>query len=250
MSKGQNGENIFILVGCISGLFIISTGMANMDEIKAALGMLMLGQDQAEIKEPLFEYAIQTFSENMIAKNGSYQYLKNSISLLHCTSEYPAQYFDINLRAIDTLRNEFALETGLSDHSSGIIVDIAAVARGATIIEKHITLDKTLPGPDHKASLSPQELHEMVSAIRNVEDALGDGIKEPRESEKKNISIIRKGIYAKSRIGKGDVVNSENIIVKRPENNLSPYEYWHCQGTITDKSYEPDDALNSAAENA
>ena len=152
---------------------ILSTGMGTMDEISAALGMLLIGHLDQEIKEPLFEYAKQTYRDH-----ANHQYLKNYVSVLHCTSEYPASYEDINLQAMDTIRDEFGLTTGLSDHSEGVIIPVAAVARGATIIEKHITLDKTFAGPDHQASLSPEELHNMVTSIRHIESALGDGNKQ------------------------------------------------------------------------
>lgn len=217
---------------------ILSTGMSKLEEIHAALGMLILGYGSQEIVEPLFEYAITTYSNNP-----RHPYLVNSVSLLHCTSEYPANYNDINLRAIETLRDEFHLHVGLSDHSNGITIPIAAAARGAEILEKHITLDKKLPGPDHQASLSPDELHEMIVGIRNVENALGDGKKIPCDAEEKNSSVIRKGIYANKEIQKGEVLGCEDVAIKRPENSLSPYDYWRCVGQVADKNYELDDAI-------
>lgn len=218
---------------------ILSTGMSNMAEIQAALGMLIIGYEEQHIVEPLFEHAMEVYSNNP-----RHNYLTGFVSLLHCTSEYPASYDDINLLAIETLKNHFQLETGLSDHSEGIIIPIAATARGAAIIEKHITLDKHMPGPDHQASLSPEELHDMVKAIRSVEDSLGNGVKAPCKAEKRNSVIIRKGIYAKNNIKEGGVISRDNIAIKRPESALSPYDYWRCQNRLADKSYEADDALS------
>lgn len=219
---------------------ILSTGMSNIKEIHAALGMLIMGYEGQEIIEPLFDHAIA-----LHVGNKNHGYLTNYVSLLHCTSDYPTSFCDVNMLAMDTLKNEFQLETGLSDHSEGILIPIAATARGAAIIEKHITLDQNMIGPDHKASLSPEELHEMVNAIRTIEVALGSGRKTPCDSEQKNTSTIRKGIYVISPIKKGDKINNNNIAIKRPENELSPYDFWRSQEKVADKTYKVDDALAS-----
>ena len=188
---------------------ILSTGMASISEIKDALNVL------TDCK----------------------------VSLLHCTTQYPCPYEDVNLNAILTLKREFNLEIGYSDHTSGIEVPIAAVAMGAKIIEKHFTLDKNMEGPDHKASLEPCELKQMVKSVRNIEKALGNGIKEPSESEKKNIEIARKSIVAKFQIKKGELLTENNMTVKRPAIGISPMKWLDVVGTIAKKDFEPDEPI-------
>lgn len=152
---------------------------------------------------------------------------KNEIILLHCNTEYPTPFADVNLRAMQTLAECFGVRVGYSDHTKGIEVPIAAVALGAKVIEKHFTLDCTLPGPDHKASLEPDELRNMVSAIRNTEEALGSSVKRVTDSEQKNISIARKSIVASVDMKAGDTFTENNITVKRPGNGISPM-LWDC----------------------
>lgn len=188
---------------------ILSTGMADLNEIRAALNILK----------------------------------DCEVSLLHCTTEYPCPFDNVNLRAMDTLRKEFNLPVGYSDHTKGIEVSVAAVAMGATIIEKHFTLDKNMEGPDHKASLEPNELKQMVTSIRNIEMALGNGIKEPQDSEKKNIKIARKSIVAKCDIKKGDILTEENITVKRPGNGISPMRWDKIIGSEAKKDYRRDELI-------
>lgn len=189
---------------------ILSTGMANLNEIQDALNVLK----------------------------------DCEVSLLHCTTEYPCPYDNVNLNAIDTLRKEFKLEVGYSDHTQGIEVPIAAVAKGATIIEKHFTLDRNMEGPDHKASLEPNELKQMVTSIRNIEKAFGNGIKEPQESEKKNIEIARKSIVAKINIKKGEIFTEHNITTKRPGSGISPMK-WDCIiGKTATKDYQEDELIS------
>lgn len=165
------------------------------------------------------------------------------ISLLHCTTEYPCPYCDVNLKAIQTLKDRFNLEVGYSDHSEGIEVAIAAVAMGASIIEKHFTLDKNMQGPDHKASLEPSELKEMVQCIRNIEQALGTGEKIPSASEVKNVKIARKSIVAKTDIKMGDILNEENLTVKRPGTGISPMQWDKIIGTVAEKNYQEDELI-------
>ena len=148
------------------------------------------------------------------------------IKLLHCNTEYPTPFEDVNLKAMQTMREAFGLEVGYSDHTKGIEVPIAAVAMGATIIEKHFTLDRNMEGPDHKASLEPDELKQMVSGIRHIEMALGDGNKTPSPSEMKNISVARKSIVAKKNIKAGELLSEDNVTVKRPGMGISPMR-WH-----------------------
>lgn len=193
---------------------IMSTGMANLGEIEAALDVL--------------------------ESNGTD---KENIVLLHCNTEYPTPYEDVNLKAILTMRQAWGLPVGYSDHTSGIEVPIAAVAMGATIIEKHFTLDRTLPGPDHKASLEPHELKAMVSSIRNIEKAMGDGIKTPSPSEKKNMPIARKSIVAAKVIAKDELFTEENLTTKRPGDGLSPMNWNNILGRRAMRAFEEDEKI-------
>ncbi|WP_288724833.1 N-acetylneuraminate synthase [uncultured Treponema sp.] len=165
------------------------------------------------------------------------------ITLLHCTTEYPAPYDSVNLNAMLTLQNEFAFKVGYSDHTNGIEIPVAAVAMGATVIEKHFTLDKNMEGPDHKASLEPDELKQMVQSIRNVEAALGDGIKKPSEAEKKNIAIARKSIVAACEIKKGEIFTEENLTAKRPGNGISPMNWAEVLGKIAKRDFSEDELI-------
>lgn len=215
---------------------IISTGMASIDEIHQALAFLAYGlSNNTDIT---FEKVIEFYQTNE-AKN----LLQEKVSILHCTSEYPTPINEINLNAMDTLREEFHLNVGLSDHSEGILVPGTAVAKGAFIIEKHFTLDKTMIGPDHKASLNPSELKEMVSAIRTIEAALGQKIKEPTESELKNKNVARKSLVAAKTIKKGEIFNSENLTVKRPGTGIAPIYYWDYLGQVAERDYEEDEVI-------
>lgn len=175
---------------------IISTGMANLEEVNEALKILI---------------------------NGGIT--KNNIIVLHCNTEYPTPMEDVNLRAMNHIEKELGVKVGYSDHTLGIEVPIAAVAMGATVIEKHFTLDRTLPGPDHAASLEPKELKAMVQAIRNIEKAInGSGIKEPSESEKKNILIARKSLHVNKDLIKGHIIRENDLIALRPGYGISPME--------------------------
>lgn len=167
------------------------------------------------------------------------------ITLLHCTTEYPAPYEDVNLKAMDELKKRFNVSVGYSDHTKGIEIPIAAVAMGATVIEKHFTLDRNMEGPDHKASLEPDELKAMISAIRNIELAIGTGEKKPAESEVKNIIIARKSIIAKTVIKKGDIFTEENITVKRPGNGISPMMWFDILGQKAKRDFEEDELIEA-----
>lgn len=191
---------------------VMSTGMCEIEEIRDAVKVLR--------------------------ENGT-----SEISLLHCNTEYPTPFKDVNLKAIATLKKEFGLPVGYSDHTKGIEVPIAAVALGATIIEKHFTLDRNMEGPDHKASLEPSELKALVQSVRNIEQALGSGDKKPSESERKNIPIARKSIVAKCAIRKGEVLSENNLTVKRPGNGLSPMKWPSVIGTKAVRDYEEDDPI-------
>lgn len=188
---------------------LLSTGMSTLEEVAMALGVL--GDCQT--------------------------------CLLHCTTEYPCPFDEVNLRAMVTLGGRFGLPVGYSDHTRGIEVPIAAVALGARIIEKHFTLDRNMEGPDHKASLEPIELRAMVGAIRNIEKALGDGVKKPTRAEIKNKQVARKSIVAGRKISKGEIFTAENLAVKRPGTGVSPMRWDSVIGTIAQRDYAEDDMI-------
>jgi sialic acid synthase SpsE len=166
------------------------------------------------------------------------------VTLLHCTTEYPAPMSEVNLRAISTLSKAFRLRVGYSDHTPGIHVSIAAVAVGAKVIEKHFTLDRNLPGPDHLASLEPEELHNLVVRIRDIECALGDGIKRPTQTEWKNRGVARKSLVAAATINPGDVFSEANLTCKRPGTGLSPFFYWEKLEQPSRLRYAQDEVLH------
>ncbi len=191
---------------------IMSTGMCTLDEVGAALEVLR-------------------------------RFGSTDITLLHCTTEYPAPYDSVNLNAMLTLRKKFGCRVGYSDHTRGIEVPVAAVAMGATVIEKHFTLDRNMEGPDHRASLEPEELKRMVRSIRNVELAHGDGVKKPSEAEKKNIAIARKSIVAARDIRKGEALGEENLTAKRPGNGISPMLWEAVLGTKAVRDFSEDELI-------
>ena len=193
---------------------ILSTGMATLDEIDIAL--------------------------NILESAGT---PRKKITVLHCNTEYPTPMIDVNLRAMTTIRDTFGVEVGYSDHTLGIEVATAAVALGATVIEKHITLDRNLSGPDHRASIEPDEFKNMVTAIRNIEEALGDGIKQPSASESKNISIARKSLVASCAIKSGEIFSESNISVKRPGTGLSPMLWDKVMGSKAPRNFSPDELI-------
>lgn len=201
-------------IGKLNKQVILSTGMADIGEIEDALDILM----DAGTK-------------------------KDNITVLHANTMYPTPMKDVNLKAMVTIGNTFDIDFGYSDHTLGIEVDIAAVAMGASCIEKHFTLDKTMEGPDHKASLEPDELIAMVKAIRNIELALGSNIKKPSKSETSNIQIARKSIVAKTAINKGKIFSTNNLAVKRPGNGISPMRWDEVVGTIAIKDYQEDELI-------
>ncbi len=193
---------------------VMSTGMCTLGDVEAAIDAL-------------------------VAAGAS----RTSIVLLHCTTEYPAPIAEVNLKAMVSLGTAFNLPYGYSDHTNGITVPVAAVAMGAAIIEKHFTLDKGLPGPDHKASLDPRELAEMVCAIRNVEAAMGDGIKKRTVSEEKNLPIARKSIVARKKIAKGERLDENNLTVKRPGDGISPMFWDEVVSRKALRDYLPDEKI-------
>ncbi|EII1379195.1 N,N'-diacetyllegionaminate synthase, partial [Campylobacter coli] len=177
---------------------------------------------------------------NALCKNGT---KRQNITLLHCTTEYPAPFDEVNLKAMQSLKDAFKLDVGYSDHTRGIHISLAAVALGACVIEKHFTLDKNMSGPDHKASLEPHELKTLCTQIRQIQKAMGDGIKKASKSERKNINIVRKSLVAKKDIQKGEIFNEENLTTKRPANGISAMRYEEFLGKIATKNYKEDELI-------
>ena len=192
---------------------ILSTGMCETEEIRDAVAIL--------------------------ERSGT-----KDITLLHCNTEYPTPFEDVNLHAMSHMAREFGKPVGYSDHTLGIEIPIAAAALGAAVIEKHFTLDKTMEGPDHRASLEPEELGQMVAAVRHIEAALGDGVKKRTASEEKNLSVARKSIVALTDIAKGDVFTQENITVKRPGNGISPMRWYDVLGRTAQRDYLADELID------
>lgn len=191
---------------------VMSTGMCETEEIQAAMDVLR------ESGTP-------------------------KVTLLHCNTEYPTPYADVNLRAMASMRERFGVEVGYSDHTPGVEVPIAAAAMGAAVIEKHFTLDRNMEGPDHKASLEPDELKAMVSAVRHVEAALGDGVKQPSSSEQKNMAIARKSIVARRAIRRGELLTEENLTAKRPGSGISPMRWFEIIGTRAARDFAEDELI-------
>jgi len=216
---------------------ILSTGMSTLGEIERALGVLAFGYlDTDEAPEP------RRFRSAYASDQGQEQ-LRDHVVLLHCTSEYPAPFDDVNLRALDTLRSAFGLPVGLSDHTRGTAVPVAAVARGAVAVEKHFTLDRTLPGPDHRASLEPDELARMVKDVRRTERALGSSQKRPTPSESKNRPVARKSLVAAEPIAQGERFTDDNLTAKRPGTGRSPMQHWDLVGRTATRDYDTDDLV-------
>jgi N,N'-diacetyllegionaminate synthase len=201
-------------IGKLGKKVILSTGMADLGEIEDALDILI---------------SCGTKKEN--------------ITVLHCNTEYPTPYEDVNLLAMLTIKEAFKVKVGYSDHTLGIEIPIAAVALGASVIEKHFTLDKNMEGPDHKASLEPHELKAMIDAIVNIEKALGNGMKKPSKSELKNKDIVRKSIVAIREIKKGEIFTEDNITVKRPGTGISPMRWYEVLGKVAPKDYKEDELI-------
>ncbi|WP_272501932.1 N-acetylneuraminate synthase [Salinibacter ruber] len=216
---------------------ILSTGMGTLGEVEQALSVLAYGY-VADGDRPTFEDLERAF-----ASTEGQNALDRNVTVLHCVTEYPAPVEATNLRAMDTLREAFDLPVGLSDHTEGIAVPIAAVARGATLIEKHFTLDRSLPGPDHEASLEPDELRDMVQGIRDAEGALGTARKAPTDSEWKNRPVARKSLVATQPIQEGEDFTLDNLGVKRPGDGLSPMRYWERLDTTASRSYTPGEQI-------
>lgn len=215
---------------------ILSTGMSTLSDVEAALGVLAFGFTAAADAAPG-----RAAFERAYASAAGREALAGRVCLLHCTTEYPAPIDEVNLLAMDTMASAFGLDVGYSDHTEGIHVPVAAVALGASVIEKHFTLDRSAPGPDHRASLEPAQLAAMVAAIREVERALGDGVKRPSPSEWKNREVARKSLVAARALKAGERLE---VACKRPGTGLSPFEYWAAGERVAGRDYGPDEAID------
>lgn len=216
---------------------IVSTGMATLADIEDALSVIafaLIRDGEPSGRQDL--EAARLSPEGRAA-------LERSVTLLHCVTQYPAPPESVNLRAMETMASAFGLPVGYSDHTMGVAVSIAAVARGATVIEKHFTLDRTLPGPDHVASLEPGELALLVQSIRTVEKALGSPRKEPNAGEIENRAIARRSVVARRPIAAGQIIAAADLTAKRPHDGLSPMDGWALLGTAAARAYDIDDPV-------
>ena len=237
--SGELTNAPFVLEHARTGCsLIVSTGMASLAEIEFALGVIAFGYlSDAAAKPSVEEFQLAYSSERGQAA------LHKNVTLLHCTSEYPTPLGSVNLNVIKTLEQAFGLPVGYSDHTEGIAISIAAVAKGSVVIEKHFTLDKQMEGPDHKSSLEPDELRAMVSGVRAVELALGSAIKAPSASEVENKVAIRKSLVAVRDIESGDLFTPENLAIKRPGSGIAPQEYWRFIGSVSQQQYRAGDII-------
>ena len=215
---------------------IVSTGMADLEEVREALGVLAFGMIGGTAP------SIKKFREAFESVPGR-EKLREKVTLLQCTTDYPTPAEDVNLRAMETMREEFNLPVGLSDHTEGIVAALSAVALGGLVIEKHLTLDRNLAGPDHQASIEPLEFAEMVEGIRLVNHMLGDGVKKPSTRELANMLVARKSVVAAKAIERGATLAKDNITIKRPGTGRSPMEYWDIIGSTSRTRYSKDDVI-------
>jgi len=246
--SGEITNGPFLLNLTRHGLpIVLSTGMSTLGEVEEALSVLAFGLTRrgGSDEKPSGDAFRSAFS----SPEGRHA-LQKHVTVLHCTTEYPAPFGEINLRAMDTLRHAFGCRVGLSDHSEGIAIPIAATARGASLIEKHFTLDRQLPGPDHAASLEPDELIAMIQSIRQVETALGTGRKTPTDSEIKNRPVARKSLVARRPIAKGEIFTSEMLAAKRPGTGVSPMRYWELLGETAARDYASDEEIDEKTTNS
>ncbi len=216
---------------------ILSTGMATLEEVREALAVLAFGYMNRQ-DSPGEQQFIEAYKST-----AGQALLREKVTLLHCTTEYPAPLVDVNLRAMDALKDEFGLAVGYSDHTDGWVISQAAVARGACVIEKHFTLDRKLPGPDHKASLEPAELKQMIDGIRQIETCLGDGEKRLMASEARNRDVVRKSLVTLKTVKKGELFTESNLTVKRPGTGIQPIQYWQWLGQKAERDYEADEVI-------
>ncbi len=240
VSSGDITNGPMLLSMAQTGLpIILSSGMSTLEELEQALGVLAFGFCNTGEGEPGHE----AFANAYQSARGQ-KALGEKVTLFHCTSAYPAALEDINLRAMDTIKQRFGLSTGYSDHTQGITVAIAAAARGATMIEKHITLDKSLYGPDHAASLEPHEFQALVQAVREVSTCLGRPEKQPTPGELQMAKIARRSLHAARNITIGECFGAENIAVRRPGTGRSPMDYWSINGKKAERNYKASEVID------
>jgi N-acetylneuraminate synthase len=238
--SGEIANAPLLLAAARSGKpLILSTGMATLGDVEAALGVLAFGGTDS-IGRP----CRAAFPLAYASADGQ-RWLREHVTLLHCTTEYPAPFEEVNLNAITTLSAAFGLPVGFSDHTEGIVIPIAAAALGAAVVEKHFTLDRSLVGPDHKASLEPTQLAAMVTGIRQVASALGDGRKRPMPSETKNIAIACRSLVARRAIAEGERFSSDNLVVLRPSGGISPMDYFDWIGRTASRAYRAGERIGS-----
>lgn len=238
LASGEITNGPFLLAAARTGRpIILSTGMSTLEEVGAALGVLAYGYAGSKTSPSL-----RAFDTALHSPKGS-ALLRARVILLHCTTEYPAPFADVNLRAMQTMREAFGLPVGYSDHTEGIGVAVAAVALGAVVIEKHFTLDRSLPGPDHKASLEPADLTRLVREIRAVEAALGSALKAPAPSELGNREVARRSLIAARAIAAGEPFTADALDALRPGTGVSPMFYWDLIGTKASRAYQPGDPV-------
>tara|TARA_B100000446_G_scaffold46105_3_gene42197 strand:- start:38842 stop:39921 length:1080 start_codon:yes stop_codon:yes gene_type:complete len=219
---------------------ILSTGMANSDEVERALALIGWGMT-IPTRLPSGEQEFREAWHDELVR----ERLCDKITVLHCTSQYPAPPETVNLRAMNTLSQQFGLPVGYSDHTAGISIPVAAAAKGAVVIEKHFTLDRNMTGPDHRASLEPMELTQMVAGVRSVELALGDGVKAPHNCEKNTADVARRSLVAAESISAGKVFTHQNVVARRPGTGVSPMRYWDLIGTVAKRDYLAGELLES-----
>lgn len=238
LGSGELTNAPLLLAAGRSGVrIILSTGMGSLAEVEEALGVLAFAmcregqpRGRADFAQVLLDPAV-------------WPVLAERVTLLHCTTEYPAVVEDTNLHAMETMRRAFRVRVGYSDHTVGDAVSLAAVALGACALEKHFTLDRTLPGPDHAASLEPEELTQLIRGVRSVERALGTGIKQPGAAEVANRAVVRKSLLAAHNLPEGHVLTLDDIAVKRPGDGISPMALWDREGTLTTRALAEGEAL-------
>jgi len=240
--SGELTNSPFVLLHAQSGCdLIVSTGMATMAEVEQALSVIAFGLLNELNKKP----SVTGFRQAYLSVKGQNK-LKEKVTLLHCTTEYPAPFDQVNLNAMADMSDTFLLPVGYSDHTQGIAIPIAAAAKGATIIEKHFTLSRTMEGPDHKASIEPDELRVMVDGVRQVEQALGERKKKPVTSEIKNIALARKSLVATRSIKKDQVFNENSLTAMRPGTGISPHNYWQLLGQKATKNYQAGELIDES----
>lgn len=236
--SGELTNAPLVLEAARSGLpMILSTGMATLGDVEAALGVVafgMIGGNEAPCAAA-FEAAY--------ASQQGRDALRDRVTVLHCTTDYPTPPEAVNMNAMATMGRAFGVQTGYSDHTAGLAIPVLAVGQGATLIEKHFTLDCGMPGPDHKASLEPDDLASMIAMIREAQVALGSSVKAPGEAERKNIIVARKSLVAARPIAAGDVFTEDNLTVKRPGDGRAPMDFWSLLGTPAGRAYDIDEAV-------